>query len=215
MPNFIDLTGQKFNRLTVIDRAPNKTKGTMWNCLCDCKSTSVVSAGNLKNGHTTSCGCFREETTGNLNRSHNMSFSPEHNALAEMKRRCTKKDRDTWDRYGGRGITVCDRWLGRDGLIHFVEDMGYKPSRKHSIGRRDNDGNYTPENCHWETQKQQMNNMSRNHPITFVGVTMNICQWADFLHIKRTTLLMRINRYNWPVAKALLTPVTHNFSSHS
>lgn len=135
--------------------------------------------------------------------------TPEYYSYHHMKGRCYRKSHAKYHRYGARGITICDRWLGKSGFNNFLADMGIKPSLKHSIDRIDNDGDYTPKNCKWSTPKEQSNNTSTNKPITFNGVTMNRCQWADHLNIKRSTLDMRLTIYGWSIEKAL----THTSSN--
>jgi len=112
--------------------------------------------------------------------------------------------------YGGRNppITMCDRWLDPiNGLKHFIEDMGLRPSAEFKLDRIDNNGNYTPENCRWATDEQQNNNKRNNHKITWNGMTKTVSQWAKFLGVSSHLLFDRLNRLKWPVDKALSTPV--------
>jgi len=151
-----DLTGKTFNRLTVLNRAPNNKHGHIrWNCLCICGNKSSVSSWQLINERTRSCGCLQREYARSK-KSHGMAGSIEHRIWLGMKSRCYYKKNIRYHRYGGRGITVCDRWL--DSFENFFDDMGEKTSDKHSIDRRDNDGNYEPSNCRWATVKQQAEN---------------------------------------------------------
>lgn len=134
---------------------------------------------------------------------HNMSRTPEHRAWQQMKGRCTNPNRSRSDRYVGRGISVCQRWI--HSFENFFADMGPRPSPKHSLDRINNDGNYTPENCKWSTQKEQQNNTSRNRLITFQGQTKSESEWARHIGIRHGTLLQRL-RYGWSLEKALTTP---------
>ena len=158
MPNKIDLTGQRFGMLVVLEESKNRSKGNgsvIWLCRCDCGNKILVSAMCLRQDHTRSCGCTRGEFHG-FNRAGNRY--PEYNAWQHMKQRCINSNLPHWKDYGGRGITVCDRWM--HSFINFLEDMGEKPEPKtqFSLDRIDNDGNYEPSNCRWATWKEQENN---------------------------------------------------------
>lgn len=143
----------------------------------------------------------------NPNYRHGKSGSTELYAWGSMIARCYRKTSDRFIRYGGRGITVCDRWLNENGFKNFLEDMGEKPSKDHSLGRIDNDANYTPENCRWETAKQQRSNRSDNHLITFRGETLPAFQWAKKTGIPSNVIRPRILKYGWTVERALTTPI--------
>jgi hypothetical protein len=153
----IDITGQRFGRLTVIQRAPyDAFKGTSWECLCDCGNRRTVFGPDLKNKRIVSCGCFRRENSRKLNTTHGDSTTVEYEAWCGMKRRCTKSDEPDWKLYGGRGIKVCDEWI--NDYPAFLAHIGRRPSPEHSIDRIDNDGNYEPGNVRWATPKEQRNN---------------------------------------------------------
>ncbi len=137
-----------------------------------------------------------------MNSTHGKSRSSTYQIWAVMKYRCLNPNFKGYARYGGRGITVCERWMVFD---NFYEDMGECPKGM-SIDRINNDGNYCPENCRWATPKQQARNTSRNKPITYKGKTLCISEWAAELGISRKTLLHRLN-YGWSVEKAFNEPV--------
>ena len=130
---------------------------------------------------------------------------PEYNSWRAMKSRCLDKNYRRYDLYGGRGIAICDRWLGRDGFKNFLADMGKKPSPKHSIDRIDSNSNYKPSNCRWSTQKQQMNNMSRNKLFTVRGVTDTASNHAMKYGINVHTVFSRMN-LGWGIDQAFTTP---------
>lgn len=205
--NFIDLTDQVFGRLKVI-RHIKKTewKDTRWECKCDCGNMAIVRAASLKAGLTKSCGCLHREITGNINRSHGMSGSPEYRAWTKIIRRCTKPNTKEFKDYGNRGITVCKSW--ENNFTTFFKHVGKRPSKKHSIDRINNNGNYETGNVRWALPKVQANNSRRNHKITLNNWTLNLGQWATFVGISKFTISGRIRR-NWPPAKAIFTPVRH------
>jgi len=180
MGKIIDLTGQKFGRLTVVSFAENRDHRIYWNCLCECGNTSIVRGSDLKSGASTSCGCLRVEKTATTHATHGHSVegnpSSTYHSWQQMKERCTNPNNKAYKNYGGRGITVCERWL--DSFEHFLEDMGEKPSREYSIDRIDNSGNYCPENCQWSTRTEQQRNKRSNVHLTFNGETKLQGDWA-------------------------------------
>ncbi len=126
---------------------------------------------------------------------------PEYKVWEGMIQRCTNPKAYRFDAYGGRGITVCERW--RD-FGNFLADMGSRPGRKHRIERKNNSGNYEPSNCCWATQKRQMRNTRANHLVTFRGETLCVIEWAERLGINYNTLRKRLRK--WSVDRALTTP---------
>ena len=156
-----DITGQKFGRLIVIGFSGiDKYGKAQWKCKCACGKEVIAQSYLLRSGTTSSCGCLRREVTAKKNYKHghttNGVFSTEYHSWNDMKTRCYNKHRHNYKYYGGRGIKVCKRW--RDSFSDFLQDMGRKPSPKHSIDRINNDGNYEPGNCRWATHSQQMRN---------------------------------------------------------
>lgn len=151
--NFVDLSGMKFNFLTVIKRIENSNAGkAKYLCQCDCKRYSKVISSALKNGSTKTCGECDLIDRGA--RTHGMSKSYTYQSWTAMKRRCYDKNFEKYPRYGGRGIKVCDRWHKFE---NFLADMGERPEGK-TIDRQDSNGNYDKKNCKWATAKEQSNN---------------------------------------------------------
>ena len=167
-----ELTNRRFNRLVAVSLLPREEWGgskAKWNCQCDCGTTVVVFAQSLTRDGSQSCGCLRREMlsvskSGNQNslkHGHTTwhSQSPEYRAWAKMKDRCKNPTNPEWKNYGGRGITVCERW--RESFENFLADMGLRPSSELSLDRIDNDGNYEAGNCRWATKSEQTYNRRR------------------------------------------------------
>lgn len=157
MPNkLMDLTGQRYGRLTVVERDFSK-RTTAWKCICDCGNTTVVTSKNLRTkGYSTkSCGCLNR--LGNP--THKLSRTRLYNIYYSMKKRCYKEHDEHYKYWGARGITICDEWLGKNGFVNFYNwamENGY--SSELSIDRINNDGNYEPSNCRWATPYEQVHN---------------------------------------------------------
>lgn len=200
MGALIDLTGQRFGRLTVIERAETTRHGDIrWLCKCDCGNNTTVFGSNLRKNHTSSCGCVHCESI----RTHGESKTRLYRIWMLMKRRCYNPKDSRYNRYGARGIEVCHEWLERfETFRDWSLENGYHDDL--TLDRKNNDGNYTPENCRWSTTKEQQNNTSRNRLITFNCETLTIPQWEERTGIKQCTIRSRIRR-NWSVERTLTT----------
>jgi hypothetical protein len=200
----IDLTDHRFGRLRVLRRDQRERPRLYWDCLCDCGTRTSVRAAHLRYGLIRSCGCFGRERVGDTHRTHGMSKSPEYRTWAEIKKRCYNPMQKSYARYGGRGITMCDRW--RDSFETFYADVGPRPSPRHSIDRMDNTGHYTPENCRWATVIQQANNKRSNRSLTLQGITRNVTQWAAVTGLQPSAIWHRLAR-GWSDERTLTEPL--------
>jgi len=189
MTTLIDLTGKRFGKLVVLERftmcLPPK-----WICKCDCGNEHITTGGNLKNGDTKSCGCFRKARNTERLTTHGRHRTRTYNIWAGMKTRCFNKNTTDYAYYGGRGITVCDEWLKFDA---FYDDMGECPDG-FTLEREDNDGDYTPDNCKWVSRATQNKNTRSTVFITHDGETLCLVDWAHKLGVKPRTLSARRNR---------------------
>lgn len=193
----LDLTGQKFGLLTVIERAGKDDWGKItWRCRCQCGNERIAPGNALKIGRVRSCGCKREL--------HGMTGERLYNEWRDMKRRCYNPHSPIFKDYGGRGITVCAEWANSfEAFRDWALANGYRDDL--TLDREDNDGPYCPENCRWATKKEQGNNKRSNHMLTYRGTTQTVAQWADETGISYATLQKRL-KYGWSVERTLTTP---------
>ncbi len=210
MSKLIDLTGRTYGRLTVIRQIPNPhghDRIKYWECICSCKTLSKVSGNNLKSGKVSSCGCLKlerilESRTKHGSSSRRFGKTGAYKTWMLIKTRCYNKNRDDYQYYGARGITVCDRWL--ESFEHFLEDMGERPSG-HTIERLDFNKGYEKSNCVWATASQQANNKRNNVRISYLGQTKTASQWSRELGFSAGALAGRLRR-GWEINDETMTP---------
>jgi hypothetical protein len=200
----IDLAGQRFGRLTVVERTPTHVKGKIkWLCKCDCGETRENFTQALRHGVVKSCGCLKREMATTNGESVSRKVSPEYRAWQDMMQRTDNPKNKHYGDYGGRGIETCERWAEFD---NFLADMGRRPSAKYSIDRIDNNQGYSPSNCRWATRAEQNRNRRDNRLITYKGETKCIMDWAVEKGLKWSTLGGRLRRGE-PIESALNRPL--------
>jgi len=210
MSKLVDLTGQKFGRLTVLYRIKNNYNNchAKWHCQCSCGKEINFNSDKLKSGHTKSCGCLKLEfqKNGGANKTHGVSKTRLYAIWAGMITRCSNPNRAKAKKdYQDRGITVCTEWHKFEAFQEWALANGY--AEKLSIERINNNKGYSPDNCKWADAKTQANNRTTFCKyFTFNGETLTISQWADKIGIKYSTLYQRLLN-GWAINKALYTPV--------
>jgi hypothetical protein len=197
--------GSRFGRFTVLAEDPVRRNNSIcWVCRCDCGTIKSVDGKKLRLGKLMSCGCYARETSrtrglASARPGGRADHPVEYRIWVQMRARCRNPRSTTYAHYGGRGISVSPIW---DDFAQFYADMGPRPTPRHSVDRIDNDGPYSPENCRWATQSQQMRNTRVTIRISHNGRTLSITDWAEEVGINRGTLVQRLLR-GWSIERAL------------
>lgn len=204
-----NLIGKKFGRWTVIDYAPpdiySGKRHLRWLCRCDCGTVRSVKAQSLKRGASKSCGCYHSElmeTVGKVNKTHGMSETRLYRIYKHMRTRCYNPNDIRYSNYGGKGVTICDEWSKFEPFAEWALSHGYDDAL--SIDRIDVNGDYSPENCRWVSNREQANNRTSNKNYTFNGETHNIAEWADIYSMNYKKLYKRLH-VGWDIERALTT----------
>lgn len=199
-----DINGTVFGYWTATSET-QKCSGSLYVfCKCKCGTAKYVRLEKLRNGTSKSCGCYQRE----MNTTHGMTAtsvrreSREYWVWNSMVRRCTNAKDAGYKNYGGRGITVCDKWLT---YVGFIEDMGFRPSDAHSIDRLDNNKGYCKENCAWVIRTNQARNKRNNRIIEINGVKKTLAEWSEISGVSYTAIIHRINS-GWPIEEAVMKP---------
>lgn len=174
-------------------------------CICDCGTVKDFDVWSVTQGFTTSCGCYLREIIGQARRTHGLSHTPEYHAWRNMISRCNDPWHASFHDYGGRGITVCERWLGDDGFKNFYADVGVRTTPLHSLDRSDNDGNYEPGNVKWATRDEQNRNQRRSVVVEWAGSRTTVPRLAKELGISARFLYGRLRR-GIPLLEAVTMP---------
>lgn len=200
--SFDNLTGLRFGSLTAIERAGRTGRHAKWKLACDCGATTEALATNLKRGITKSCGCAKR-THGHI---HHNRKSATYSSWASMMARCYNPKTPGFELYGGRGISVCERWHN---FQNFVADIGPRPDRSYSLDRwPDHNGNYQPDNCRWATATEQASNLRRNRLLVYKGETYTITALARTTGMNLSTLRQRLDKFGMSVEEAVERPLT-------
>jgi hypothetical protein len=205
-----DLTGNEYGRLTVIARADNDKWGqAMWRCQCVCGETTVVRGGHLKKGLQQSCGCLRKEVASEIGKSclgtgHPLVGTHFYDSWKAMRERCNRPKNLSYERYGGRGIQVCERWARFE---NFADDMYSTWEDGLTIERIDNNGHYEPENCRWATRQEQAQNRRDTIRIEDNDDTLSLKAYCNKHNLPYETIWSRIKRYDWDISKAITEPI--------
>lgn len=198
MVAFLDVTGRRFGLLTVVSLGPKSRAGrNRWVCACDCGGTALVGISDLRSGHTASCSCAHRNMLRERLTTHGGTRTPEYSSWCNMKDRCLNPNNPKFVDYGGRGISICARWL--HDFEAFRDDMGPKPSAKHTVDRIGNSGNYEPGNCRWATPTTQARNTRRTRYVQVGNRVGKLTEIADELGIAHSTLKARARRGSYGV----------------
>ena len=193
--NFIDMSGRKCGRWTVIKRVEDRSGAAAWLCKCDCGNEKVVSGANLRKGTSKSCGCLRTEVTIEKNKrmtKHDDSHSRLYAIWRGMKDRCKNPNATKYKNYGGKGVSVCAEWESQyTSFKEWAIKNGYKDNL--TLDRIDPNGMYSPDNCRWATIKQQENNRTNNHLLTIDDETKTLTEWCEIFGVSTSTVINRLN----------------------
>lgn len=201
------LIGKKFNRLTVIEKAGKKYGITAYLCRCDCGNEVVLTGSSLTTGNTKSCGCYAKEIQENSERRRKDKM---YHLYYGIKTRCYNPNSPEYKNYGERGIKMCDEWLNDFAVFkNWMLEHGYDYSKSNveqQIDRIDNNGDYSPDNCHLVTCKQNCRNTRQNLYLTYNGETLTAVEWAEKLGVPASRIRDRMNRWSDPY-EILFAPV--------
>ena len=196
---FKDITGKRFGKLVAIERIGSRNGKALWRCRCDCGKYTDVPGSALRSGGTKSCGCLHNERIKETNVTHGMTKTRLYRKYQHMKGRCYTKTDSRYMDYGGRGIKICDEWLGENGFENFYKwaiENGYSEDGNtwdNTIDRINNDGDYCPENCRIVNQLVQSNNRRTNRLETANGETHTIAEWSRKTGIPSGSIIYKLN----------------------
>lgn len=186
-----DLTGKKFGRWTVLDKAFKNNYKQYYKCKCECGITKDVNSDSLKRNLSNSCGCMGRENAQKALTTHNGCKTRLYKIWSKMKARCLNKNNSAYENYGGRGIIICEEWVKDFSIFReWALKNGYDD--KLTIDRTNNGNGYNPFNCRWATRKEQANNTRKNKIIEINGEKHTLSQWAEIKKLKLNVICRRI-----------------------
>lgn len=201
-PQFVDLEGRRFGFLIILGYwGKNRFGNSQWLCQCSCGNYTATATSSLTSGRTTSCGCWHRKIAGANLKTHGQTNTPEHSSWSMMLTRCRNPHFPSFADYGGRGITVCERWLQFE---NFLQDMGKRPVGT-TLERVDNEKGYAPDNCIWTTRQEQANNKRNNRILTLNGRQQTMAQWSREMNIPQSRIFARL-KLGWSDERALTEP---------
>lgn len=193
--SFIDLTGQVFGRLTVIERAENSKGGKVrWLCRCECGVEKIIRGSNLTNNRSLSCGCLNREVNSKVHTKHGLRHTKVYKIWAGMMKRCYNKNCKAYSRYGGRNIKVCERWHDVSNFYEDVSKLEHFNEPGYSLDRIDNNKGYEPDNMRWATRKEQNRNTRRNALVDYNGELIALSAAAELTGINYAILWDRYHK---------------------
>lgn len=210
--DYIDLTGQRFGRNYVVGLANIRGNANqiMWNCLCDCGKSHIVSTGTLRRGDSRSCGCLQKDTVIRMQTTHGDSKSRLYRIWRAIRQRTGNIKNTNYHNYGGRGITVCSEWSDYAEFSKWSLDNGYTDQL--TIDRININGNYEPSNCRWVTIKTQSFNKRNNHLLTYKGETKTLTEWRRQYGFAHATFYKRLDKWGDDLDKVFQTPINKSYA---
>lgn len=202
---FINLIGEKFGRLLVVEKAESKKGHIRWRCKCDCGNECIVNGYSLKNGNTTSCGCFKRENAKLLYSGVRQNDKRLYGVWNGIKQRCLNRNNNSYHNYGGRGIKIDTEWANNyEAFYKWAIRSGYRKGLE--IDRIDNNGDYCESNCRFVDKDVQANNKRNVKLYTIDGITKTLPQWCREYNQDYSTVRQRIYKLNWTIKDALSKP---------
>lgn len=189
----LDLIGQRFNRLLVVEKIGTINQKVMWKCKCDCGNFVNVHTSNLRSNRVKSCGCYKLDKLVKRSTKHNQRHTRLYEVWKSLKQRCLNSNSNAYKNYGGRGITICEEWKNDFQLFYdWSMKNGYKKGL--TIDRINNNDSYKPNNCRWVTRQAQANNTRTNRYIEYNGIIHTISEWSRILNISYSKLRYHLQK---------------------
>lgn len=201
MAKYNILPGDRFGKLTVLSEAPPKHNSRFFHCRCECGNSTVTSSRDLWHGFAKSCGCLRAEKFADSRRTHGKSNEPIYKTWIAMKQRCFNNSHPNYKYYGGRGISICKEWFTFENFYNWAVENGYQDGL--TIERKNNDGDYCPENCTWIPKSKQQQNTRKTIRVKINGIHFrSLKEAAKYYNVNYNIVCIRRSK-GWSISKAL------------